>query len=153
MSEVVCHHMAKLIDPNLYNFDTRLVNPQPAPRALAEMLMAEFAGSCPEDIKTATASRISRFEVCRKKDVVLYTTDTSFGAGEVWAHVCVLGVNMAIVTEWRCLDRDAPSMTAVWEARQEPIYIATEDILASCAWAVVRDDIVRTFLPTRITIG
>ena len=154
MSEVVCHQLAKLSDPDLYNFDIGLINPQLAPRALAEMLMAEFVGACPADIKTASTSRISRFAVCGKKDVVLYTNNTSFcAAGEVWAHVCVLGVNMTIVTEWVCLERDEPTMTAVWQARQEPIYIATEDILAPCAWVVLRDDVVRTFLPTHITIG
>ena len=151
MAEVVCHHLAKLSDPNLYNFETGLIEPHPAPRALSDMLMTEFSVGR-DTITTATTSRISKFAVCSKKDIVLYTTDDGFGAGEVWAHVAISGVNMSIISEWRCIDRSVSTMSATWEVLQNPIYVATDEILAACTWAAVSDNVVRTFIPPRITV-
>jgi hypothetical protein len=152
MAEVVCHHLEALSNPSMFNFDIGLIEPHRAPRKLAELLMDAFNVDY-DAITTATKSRFSKFGACSKKDIVLFSQGASYVAGEVWAHVSIEGVAISIVSEWALLEHSGNTMTATWKVQQLPMYIATDDILAPCAWTLLRENVVRTFLPTRVTIG
>jgi hypothetical protein len=152
MAEVVCHQIQALDDPNTFSSAIGLVKPQKAPRKLADVLMAEFQVEY-EFVATATTSRFSKFATCSKKDVVLFTKGASYVAGEIWAHADIHGVAVSIVSEWALLEHAAATMSATWTVQQNPVYIATSDILAACVWTRMSHNVVRTFLPTRVTIG
>ena len=152
MAEVVCHQLRALNDPNTFDVAIGLVKPQPAHRKLADVLMAEFQVAY-ELVTTATTSRFSKLATCSEKDVVLFTKGESYVAGEIWAHADIHGVAVSIVSEWALLEHAATTMSATWAAQQNPVYIATSDTIAACVWARMSHNVVRTFSPTRVTIG
>ena len=75
LSEVICHHLAALANPQKFDLSVRLLGSRKAPKKLVSFLRSELDLFGPEhaanQYQTSSKARISKFEVCGVRDVAL----------------------------------------------------------------------------------
>lgn len=147
MGEITAHQIHMLNSIETFRFEAGLINPKPAPPPLARFLMTELSLAPGSDIKSACESRFSRYETCRKGDVVLVRDNAvahKFGAGQVWFHASICGRAISLISMWAQLSVSVTACT--WQFSENPVLCSTLDILECVVWSR-SGDIVTTLLP------
>jgi hypothetical protein len=151
LSELVCHDLAVLKTQGIFNFDVRLKNPYPAPRAMREYLSKHLSVALqPAECLTCAAVNILPAGSCSKKDVVLIRSASStvpFDAGQVLLHAQCKGTYVSIVSIWQLTSYDAKKGLAKWLKQDMPHLIQTSSILSPVCFTVCKDTSVSTLIP------
>ena len=75
LSEVICHHLAALANPQKFDLSVRLLGSRKARKKLVSFLRSELnffgPGHAAIQYQTSSKARISKFEVCSVRDAVL----------------------------------------------------------------------------------
>jgi hypothetical protein len=140
MSEVICHHIAELSDACKFDLRVRLLEPRNAPKKLVRFLRHELDLTQPEhdDIiyKTSSKARVSEFEVCEVRDVVL----ACFGGRqlsccEIWTFADVAGEAIALVSVWVAVAANSAQGTLDVRISDSDVrLVSVADIVVSCTY-------------------
>ena len=97
-------------------------------------------------------ARISEFEQCHVKDVVLIKYGNDFIAGEVWLHVAVSGQTYSVVSCWSLRTLNKEHRCALWLKNDNcPAFFETGEIICCVIWESVGvHNVVKTLLPTKL---
>ena len=143
LAEVTCHHIVEVEQADKFNFVVRVLPPcKAADPKLVEILQAELR--LPQQVSTYVSkhARISRFEVCHAKDVVLYDGgETKLSCGQIWFFVKIEGglhdactCSLAIVAEWPLISAaDESIVVSVLNDRIKTLHL--DDIKVACTFS------------------
>ena len=135
LSEVTCHHLAELCVPHKFNLEPRLMPPLiKSSRNLATLLEDEL--SLPKagmTYESASAARVSQFEVVHQRDVVLFHGALSEDndpllTGEVWQIVSIQGHGLyylaVIISVWPKFSQNEDGSVMVVTMQEDDTRIA-----------------------------
>ena len=95
-------------------------------------------------------ARISEFEQCHVKDVVLIKYGNDFIAGEVWLHAAVSGQTYSIVSFWSLNMLDKEHRCALWLKSENSVVLKADTIICSVIWESLDHNVVKTLVPTKL---
>ena len=149
LSEVTCHHLVEVGQPEKFNFSVRVLPPfKKAASVLIEILQTELRLPNQSSMFVSKHARVSKFEICHSRDVVLFSADgdeTKLHCGQIWFFVKIEeGVHdhacgLAVVEEWPRISALANGASMVVEVTNA--YVKTlllSDIKVACTHR--RDD-------------
>ena len=158
LSEVTCHHFAEVSSIDKFDLSVGLVPPvRPASRDLGSLLQMELqlplAGMT---YTTSRKARVSTFEICGQRDVVLFhpaaSNDDKLLCGEIWAFCDIAGHHLdckvALVAEWPLVSKtdDASSMVVAM-SDDRVRFVAMHDIKVACCFRRRVDDRAQVLVP------
>ena len=156
LSECLCDHIAKLKDPDCFNFKIGPIKAKRASckeRKFLETQLLNGEASLPGEIMVSTSAQYSPFASCRKRDVVLVKTEgIFFEAGEIWMHASVKGEAVSLISVWSLIEMDHENLSATWRYCDNPRLVPTIDILDATVWTRLSDTVVRTLLPPSVAV-
>jgi hypothetical protein len=138
MHEVICKHIAELMNPDTFVFLRRgLFKPQKAKKEFLEWLAAvlELPVSAIQNFcMQSHTARHSVQVVCSVGDCILYNDlDGNMCAGEVWSNFEQDGELAVMVQVWAFISTAHGAST--WEITDELYPVFSEDILDVVSWA------------------
>jgi hypothetical protein len=143
LSEVICHHIGQLTDPESFKFETGLVHPKNPSRAVTRLILERLELDDSYDVKVSVEARFSRVATCKKGDVVIFMDGAdSFRAGKVLLHFEVETVPLSMVEVFDCVRRDTEKGRTVWRTRGPDSYkmIDTDDIMDTVVYSLLSHD-------------
>lgn len=151
LSELVCHDLAVLRTPGLFNFEVRLGTPHPAPKKMREFMsehlsLALQANEC----LTGAVAHILPAGTCSRKDVVLMKSAGGTGpwdAGIVEFHTQCKGTCVSLVSLLHLQNFDATKGLAKWLKQDMHVLIYTSSILTPLCYTECKDSSVNTIIP------
>ena len=148
LSEVICHHHAKLNVPSSFDFTVGLVDGRPCPKRSRRLILQNLGIEDGEDdIKVAIQSRINEYEVCSRGDVVLLKDGGDVRAARIAQHLNVAGVPLSLVHPWTLVRRVANTHMSIWRTTADAETWATADILGALEHTVFPDGTVGILMP------
>ena len=134
LSETTCHHLHELSKPSKFDRRVGLVLPiAPCKEKMAAFLRKELGGAC-RLLQHARRCRVSEFEVCTARDVVLLRGEPLL-VGEVWFFAASDGKAFALVSAWATESKNDLQGTVTVRISDNAVELySTEDILVSCAY-------------------
>ena len=91
--------------------------------------------------------RVSPFETCSRRDVVLIRSQRRFDIGEIWLNVVVDDEAMTLISLWTIEDIDDETHVVHAQISDNPQLIASADILAPTIYSKPRAGLVRALIP------
>ena len=143
LSEVICHHLGQLSDPESFKFETGLVHPKKPSRAVTRLIQERLGVDDSYDVKVSAEARFSRVATCKKDDVVIFKDgDDSFRVGKVLLHFEVDSVPISMLEVFDCVRRDTDMCRAVWRTRGQDDYkmIDTDEIMETVVYSLLNVD-------------
>ena len=130
-SEIICQQWDELSRPSSFNLDVGLIEPHSASKKTAQFI-CEFVGTH-VPVMSSTRARVSKFEVCSVRDVVLVKTGpATLVAAEVWLFASFSTAHCALLSFWELKSEDVDSGTSVWGCRNTDTKLhAVEDLVCS----------------------
>jgi len=150
LGQVTSHHLSALGAPSTFSTKIGLIEPtRAAPPRMRALIEHELQGFPGWECHTAKQARISKFETCSAKDVVLVKIpgETSYVAGQVWFHASYGGVAISLVSLWTLLHHHPDSGVCEWQEVDDPTFMPTDDIVAAVTYTRCRPGVVRTLVP------
>jgi len=150
LGEVICHNLAVIAEPDVFNMKVGLAQPRKASKMLvsymAKVLNLELGAA---DVFTSNEARLSPAGRCARKDIVLVRSEDgrNFVAGEVWVHADVCGELISVISLWSVIKYDRATSAAEWRALINPQVVSTHDILCATIFTHCRAGVVRTLVP------
>jgi hypothetical protein len=154
LGDCTCEHLSILERPDFGRCTVGLVAPrQASPNAIAYLRTELGMLDDPEpdtSFETGLETRFSMHGTCQRGDVVLTRNlDGTWGCGEVWLNVSIVGVPLSIISVWEYVSFDAERGFAKWKQQDQPELWETERIKAVCIHRRYADVCV-TLLPTHV---
>ena len=153
LSECICHNLVEQAKSSAFYQECFLERPSQGSAKLAAFLSAQLQMNLrPAEVRSAHRARLMPSGTCSRRDVVaLRAVDgRNFCVGEVWLHVAVGGVAMALVSVWNVVSHDRVRGVAKWKVASSPQLVDTSDIIAALIFTRLRNDIVRTLVPWQL---
>ena len=149
LSETTCHHMHELSDPSKFDRTVGLVPPIAQCRPKMETFLQEELGINDCVFEHARRCRVSEFEVCTARDVVLIRGEPLL-VGEVWFFAAADRKAFALVATWTTESKnDVQGAVTVSISDTAVELYRAEDILASCTYRRKADGTAMVIVPWR----
>lgn len=153
LKQVLNEVLAKLKEPGLFDVGVGLVKPAKATKKAIALLTQVF--KMPISVQNCTISRVARirFGSCCRKDVVFiesHSEGSFVECGEVWLHAEAMGCCISIVSMWSMIDHDKPKGLVTWRKVDNPVVVATADLLSSVVYRALKDSVVATLVPIQL---
>ena len=148
VSEVVCHHLHQLRQPDTLLLSPGLIQARPARAKLVAFLQEQL--QCNPPLQEALMSHHARIQPtgsCARGDVVLIKSDGGFSAAEVWVHVEIFEVCLTLCSVWGVKSYDTGRGCAEWHKTTSPQLVALEDILCATTHCISTPGVCRTIVP------
>ena len=151
LSEVTCHHFSELVSESKFELIAGLVPPIRAAGArMVAFLKGEFQlGAAAVRYTTSTKARVSKFEVCWQRDVVLYHDDGKLICGEVFFFAACNDISVALISAWQLESEDIGqgSITARIEDGNAML-VPIDSIETSCTYRRKSDGRAQVIVPS-----
>ena len=153
LKQVLNEVLAKLKEPGLFDVGVGLVKPAKATKKAIALLTEVF--KMPISVQNCIISRVARirFGSCCRKDVVFiesHSPGSFVECGEVWLHAEAMGCCISIVSMWSMIDHDKPKGLVTWRKVDNPVVVATADLLSSVVYRALKDNVVATLVPIQL---
>jgi hypothetical protein len=152
LSEVICHHLSELERESKFDLRPGLVEPtRKAPRKLVNFLRSIL--DLPHDgieYKTSSKARVSKFEVCHRRDVALLRTlaPAQFTCCEIWSFAQCNDEPMAIVSIWPLSAVNGAQGTVDVVVTDENVrLVPITDIVVSCTYRRKANGLAQIIIP------
>ena len=151
LSEIICHHLAKLADQSELDFTLGLVRGRPCPRR-ARAHILRFVGDDFKDdpIMVANVSRINIYETVAKGDVVLMRADDGdVLVGRVAQHLAIDNQAFSLIHPWTLVRRVATTEMYIYSVSADANLWHTNTILQAVEHTVFPDGTAAILMPLR----
>ena len=145
--ELICMQLARMNNPQTFDFSIGLVGARDAPRQLARALADILEVGYDVPIQTAQESRFSPIAACSKGDVVFIRERDAFFASEVLCHAACAGIAITVVGDWSLKRTDAVASWSEWHTTTANVVVETKDIIDVAVYTRCADGVVKTLLP------
>ena len=132
LDEACCHQLYRLDQDSTFNYKLGLLNPHAAPRNIRRFVleMLEIEDDASMEVKASAFSKHNPLVYSAKHDMVLARMDGGeLFVGEVLMHVDVQGECLTILCQYTLATLERQLGLATWLKSDDPILIATSDIL------------------------
>ena len=150
LSEVVCHHLAKVTNQDELDFTPGLIRGRPCPRKARQNIL-RFIGEEFQDepIMVATVSRINVHETVSKGDVVLMREGGHVSVGRIAQHLSIDDNAFSLVYPWTLKRRVAGTDMYIYSTSAEADLWRTSSILQAVEHTIFPDGSAGILMPLR----
>ena len=149
LDEACCHQLYRLDQDSTFNYKLGLLNPHAATRNVRRFVleMLEIEDDASIEVQASAFSKHNPIAHSAKHDIVLARGDGGeLFVGEVLMHVDVQGECLTILCQHSLADLERQLGIDTWQKTEDPILIATSDILEAVAWCEYSDTAIRSIL-------
>ena len=135
LAEITCQHLHDLVADDKCCYDARLVEPTVQCREPAAGKLRAVSGlPHGSPIRTARRARVSEFEVCAVRDVVIAKENGDTVVNEVWFFFASGTVLLAVVARWPFVSQNAEQGTITVTCTDADVKcVPVADIVTSCS--------------------
>lgn len=148
ISELCCHMVANLKEPEPFSFKVGLRKPRACPKKLHKLVCRTLDLGADEDIKCSSVCQYSELGTCSIGDMVFVREGRSYVACKVFAHVLLESSGLVVTMGYPGnLHRQDAHGAAFWTMGEDLDVFDSEDIITDVIWRPCADGTICTLIP------
>ena len=145
-SEILCHDMEKLQDPDAFSESARLVKEGKPSKKLLCFLQKHL--NCTQDVEifSCLQAHMSPAGICSKGDICVFK-GKPLKFCQVWLHVKLDSTILSMVSMWDILEIDECGCHALCKKKDDAMFVETHTIATTTSFMNFKNNLYKVIIP------